>query len=650
MYFTNVRFLRELQEESKSRSRLKEILVLVMRCLAISALVMVFAQPFIPDEQQGPQVASNAVSIYLDNSFSMQNVGRQGALIDLAKIRAKDIINAYSNADRFQIITNDFEGKHQRFHTKEDALNLVDEVKASPTVRLLSDVLQRQYGFLAGSPDQGKRVYVLSDAQKSTFNLPDVKEDTVVKTVLVPLNANEVNNVYIDTCWFENPLQQKGFIQNLHARIVNASSKAIEVGSAKLMLNKQQVALASFSMDPGTQKEIHFTFECKQEGYNFGSVKIEDYPITFDDELNFAFNSRVNVAVALVNGKNIPANNSFFSLFSKDSLFKLESFSENLIDYGAFKRCDVLVLNQLSDMGSGLVSELRKFTEKGGSLVIIPPALAGIGYNAALGSLGLPELTALDSTNTKIDNLNLASGFFEGVFEKMDDRLNLPSVTRHYSFKKTTRTDVDVLFSLQNGDPFLIAKKWNNASIYLLAAPLNEPFSNFNKHALFVPTLYRISFNSLRSAPLFYEAGSNVIISLKSDISYADKPPHILQVDGEMDIIPELRTINNGIRLFTRQQINSPGFYTVRAQTNDLLPLAFNYSRTESDLSCYNTTELESMLQSRAFRSTVLLTGSEEGLSKQLAMGAEGKKLWKLFLLLTLLFLLIETAILRFLK
>ncbi len=651
VYFTNVRFLKELQEESKSRSRLKELLVLLARCLAIACLVLAFSQPFIPEEKQGPQTSSHAISIYLDNSFSMQNVGRQGALIDLAKIRAKEIVNAYSNSDRFQIITNDFEGRHQRFHTKEDALNLIEEVKVSPSVRPLSAVLKRQYDFLATAQEEGKRAYELSDAQKSTFDLENIKEDSLVKTVFIPLHANQVNNVYIDSCWFETPLQQKGFIQKLHARVVNSGQAALEVGSAKLILNKQQVALSSFSIEPGAEKEIHFTFECKQDGFNFGSVKIEDYPITFDDELNFAFNARVNVAVAIVNGKDVMANNPFSALLMRDSLFKLQSFSENLIDYGAIKRADVLILNQLKEISSGLLSELIKFSEKGGAIVVVPPEKLNFpSYNQTLLALKLPELGPEDSTDTKVDKLNLASGFFEGVFEKVDERINLPVVKRHYRFKTQVKRDFDQLFSLQNGDVFALYSKLNNAKVYLFANTLSEPTTNFSKHALFVPTFYRISLTSLSASLLSYEAGSNVLINLKSDVSYMDKPPHIKSTDGDLDIIPELRIANSGITLFTRQQINTPGFYRVVAQDKELLPLAFNYSRTESSLVCYDAKELEDLTSGKGLRHTSVLTGSEEGVSKQIALGTEGKKLWKLFLLLTLLFLLTETAILRFFK
>ena len=319
VYFTNVRFLKELQHQSKAKSRLKEILILIARCLTIACLVFAFAQPIIPSaDSKTINTGAKAISIYIDNSFSMENVNKQGALLDVAKNRAKEIVKAFGSIDKFQLITNDFEGKHQRFLSKEDALSVIDELKISSAVRQLSDVVKRQEEFLNTSNLTNKKIYVVSDAQKSTFNIENLKPDTTIKTTLIPLQANQINNIYIDSCWFESPLQQKGFIQKLHATLINNGNTTIDAGSAKLFLNKQQLALSSFSLEPNSKTEIVFTFECKQSGFNYGSIKIEDYPITFDDELFFAFNSKVNVSVTLITGKEIKENNALETLFKKD--------------------------------------------------------------------------------------------------------------------------------------------------------------------------------------------------------------------------------------------------------------------------------------------------------------------------------------------
>ncbi|MCE3229399.1 MAG: N-terminal double-transrane protein [Bacteroidetes bacterium] len=651
VYFTNVKFLKEIQHESKSKSRLKEILILIARCLTLACLVLAFSQPVLTDKNAKIDLGANAISIYIDNSFSMENVQKQGPLLSIAKLRAKDIVKAFGNGDKFQVITNDFEGRHQRFYSKEDVVNAIDEIKISASVKSLSSVLKRQNEFLNGSSVRNKKVYVLSDAQKSTFDLLTANSDTSIRTTLVPLSANQVNNVYIDSCWFETPLQQKGFIQKLHAIVVNMGGNPVNAGSAKLFINKVPLAIASYSLDPMSKKEIQFTFEAKEKGFNFGSIKLEDYPISHDDELFFSFNSEINISVTLINGKEFKGDNNVEDLFTSDSLFRLHSFSEQAIDFSTFKSSDVIVLNELSGMSSGLLSEISKFMSQGGSLLIIPSTNADIdSYNQFLGSFQLPALQNLDTFSIKTDKIETANKFYTGVFEKMEDRINLPLITKHYKTSRNSKSNFENILTLQNGDVLLGLNRFGNGSIYLSSAPLNDYSGNFGKHALFVPTIYRICFNSLKASQLFYEVHSNNVISLKNEASTSEQPPHIKELNNKSDIIPEIHQVNNSMLLYTRSQISSPGFYQVIKNNMAVLPLAFNYSRTESDLACYASDELIKMISDKGWKNFSVMDNTSEDISKQILEEAQGKKLWKLFIILALSFVLLEILLLRFLK
>src|SRR5690606_9952044 len=98
VYFTNVRFLKEIKEETSNRQKLRNLLVLAMRLLALAFLVFAFAQPFIPQDQDVAK-GKKAVSIFIDNSFSMSALSQDVALIDKAKIRAREIVEAYAPDD-----------------------------------------------------------------------------------------------------------------------------------------------------------------------------------------------------------------------------------------------------------------------------------------------------------------------------------------------------------------------------------------------------------------------------------------------------------------------------------------------------------------------------------------------------------------------
>ena len=113
VYFSNIELLKEVKLETKSKSRLKHLLILLIRLLLVTFLVFAFAQPYIPVENE-KQHGDATVAVYIDNSHSMDTKGENGYLLDLAKEQAILIAEGYKATDRFQIITNDLEARHQR--------------------------------------------------------------------------------------------------------------------------------------------------------------------------------------------------------------------------------------------------------------------------------------------------------------------------------------------------------------------------------------------------------------------------------------------------------------------------------------------------------------------------------------------------------
>ena len=69
VYFSNTRFLKEVKQETQAKSKLKHLLVLAARILAIIFIVLAFAQPFIPVENKQISIGDKSISLFIDNSF-----------------------------------------------------------------------------------------------------------------------------------------------------------------------------------------------------------------------------------------------------------------------------------------------------------------------------------------------------------------------------------------------------------------------------------------------------------------------------------------------------------------------------------------------------------------------------------------------------
>lgn len=144
VYFTNLRFLKEVKEQTNSWQRLRNLLVLAARMLALAALVFAFAQPYWQKAGSKTELGNHDVSIFFDNSYSMSAEAEDLRLLEKARLRAEEIVAAYGPNDRIQILSMDLEGRDQRLLSKEDALQRIREIQLSYQVQDMERVFNRQ--------------------------------------------------------------------------------------------------------------------------------------------------------------------------------------------------------------------------------------------------------------------------------------------------------------------------------------------------------------------------------------------------------------------------------------------------------------------------------------------------------------------------
>jgi hypothetical protein len=654
VYFSNVRFLKEVKQETQAKSKLKHLLVLLARILFILFLVFAFAQPFIPVKNSKVVPGNKAVSIFIDNSFSMDAVNKNGTLLDEAKKRALEIIDAYKPSDRFQLLTNDFEGKHQRLVNKEEFSEWLDEVKISPATRQLSEISSRSFDVLQQSGNASKTLFILSDFQKSISDISNIKNDDKIKVNLFPLTAADKSNVYIDTCWFETPVRQYNQLEKLHVRIKNNSDKELENNSIKLFVNNIQKTPASFNAEKNSEAEVILSFASKEAGIQHCRIEINDYPVTFDDKFYFSFTVAKTISVLSIDPATIENGSPYLNkLFGEDSLFVFRSVQENQLDYSSLPSYNLIILNELKTISSGLSQELKRFMDNGGSVLLFPSADADLdSYKEFSLFTHSSYFEKYDTLNTKVDKINLDHDIYKDVFNKKTfsvSNLDLPKVNAHYTTLRNTRNIEEYLLKLQNGDIFLSMNNVGKGKLYLCSSGLNSESGNFSRHAIFVPTMYKIAMYSLHTQALFQTIGNNESIETTKNIT-GENVYHIKNLKGDFDVIPEHKVIDFKTEIMPHDQITEAGNFNLFAGKELITGIAFNYNRNESALAYYNSDELKDQISKSNYLNINVLENSEQKLTQTLTELDQGKKLWKLCVVLALLFLAIEVLLLRYMK
>lgn len=657
VYFTNVKFIEELKMETQRQSRLKHLLVLFLRILAISFLVFAFAQPYIPvSENNIKKGISNAVSIYIDNSFSMESMSEDGILFDVARSRAQEIATIYEPSDVFQLLTNDFESRHQRFVSKDELIDMIGELKISPVVRNLSEVFDRQVDMLRSEKNKIRSAYIISDFQKSTSDFNNFKNDTTVSTYLIPVEANVINNLYIDSCWFESPVKHINQHVKLNVRIVNVSDLGYENIPVKLIINGRQKSVASFDMPAYGKIDVEMPFTNTEAGIQFGSLQITDYPVIHDDIFYFSYT--VSAAIPLLCINKDGESKYLNSLFSKDSAFVFNNTSIKRINYSEFNDYRLIILNELNEISSGLVQELKRYMDNGGNLLIIPSKEIDIeNYREFLTSVNVDYYSKLDTINNKVSSLDIRHPIFRDVFDdiavdkgRLPENTDLPVVGEHYKINQLSTSKQDVLISLQNGDPFLSHNTVGKGDLYLLAVSLDEQFSNFPRHAIFVPSLYNIALLSDPVGKLYFNIGDDDEIVVRYGQLAGDQVFRIKKLNSDFEIIPEHKYFNSLIYFYTHGQLSEAGNYVLLNGNDSVIGISANYNRNESDLEVYSPDDILTQLNDNEIKGTTVLQIKEKPLAQTISEMSQGKRLWKLFILLALLMLGAEIIILRLWK
>jgi len=656
VYFTNVRFLTEIQQETKRHSQLKQLLILAARLLALTCLVIAFSQPYIPSANQQKQITGKrAICIYLDNSFSMEALATEGRLIDIAKSKAIEIAQSYQPSDVFQLLTNDFEGCHQRFCSREEFIRLVGEVQLSPVSRFLSTIIRRQNDILTNSRNNAMDAFVISDFQKTFADLLLMKPDTTCLWYLVSVTPQQRNNLCIDTISFESPTHRPNQMVSLKVHICNYGKESLEKIPVKLIINNMQKAVASFSVRANSSTDIIMPYTENDAGIQFGSLELIDYPVRYDDQFFFTYSILPNIPILCING--VTENHYLNALFISDSSFHFVNSSYKKLDYTSFGNYTMIILNSLDELSSGLMQELTKYIRSGGSLVIFPPQkINSVSYSNFLSGMNLPLFTEIDTIRQPITSIALESDLYKDVFEKLPSgkvilpvNTDLPVALKFYRQIQNIKDKQEPLLKLLHGQPFLTFTRLGKGKIYLFSIPLDDTWSNFPRHILFVPTLYKMAYLSNPGKELYNIIGNNEI-SLPFDSLNEGSILKIRNNSSGAEFIPGADATTSRANLNIQDQVKESGLYTLFSGKRPIEGIAFNYNRKESDLRCLSESEINDQISRHPTENIHFLSDKKSSLSKQIKNINQGTPLWKLFIIITLVFLACEIAFIRLIK
>jgi hypothetical protein len=374
-------------------------------------------------------------------------------------------------------------------------------------------------------------------------------------------------------------------------------------------------------------------------------IEIYDTPITFDDRFYFVCEVASSASIIAIQNNN---NRYLQALYGADSLFHYEVMKATQVNYSAFSSAQLIILDQLENISTGLAAELEKYVQNGGTLLVFPAEKMDITqWNTFFNNLNLPYYQALQNNEIKVGAINSESIYFKSALQKNNaDNWDMPTVLRYYSFENKN-IPAEEIVRLENNAPFLTAYGFGKGRVVLSAVALNDFYGNAHKNALFFIPLHNLGLMGQLKNALFYFIGKNETVTIPQKALGSEDVFVLKSRDNGIELIPEQRNMGNETQLFLHSQIQQAGFYDIVKGETAYSMLAFNYPRDESNLDYYSNKELENIAEHSGGR-IALLSSNTKNLTQSIADSLSGKPLWRYFIGMTLACFLTEVLLLRF--
>ncbi|WP_396209265.1 BatA and WFA domain-containing protein [Flavobacterium sp.] len=609
-YFTNVKLLKELQTQTRKSSKIKKWLLLATRLLLLNCLILAFTQPYFENDKVTKK--SNELIILLDNSFSMQAKGPKGELL---KRSIQELLEELPENQTFSLLTN-------------------TEIFWDTDIKSIQKELQNlSYSALPFQLD-----YLL--------NQVEIKKKQVPKDFIIITDALQVESKKAATLAQNHSVY---FIQPQAEYFSNVSIQNVEISQVMEQFYELKITLQSFGLK---QKEVPLSVISSNKSIantlvqldkpktvikitipkkEFqGTVHIEDQSLTYDNNYYFSISTPKKASVLAIGTS---AQNNFLGrIFTADE-FNFNSTELKTLDYNQIENQESIFLNELEDLPLALGTTLKSFYEKGGNVVLIPNLQNTVNnLNTFTSNFGAPKYTSLTTTEKQITTINYSHPLYQAVFENKVTNFQYPKVKSSFGLTGTTG-----VLQFEDQAVFVGSNTNQLGNFYAFSAPINKQNSNFQNAPLIVPTIFNMGQNQNKIGSIAYTIGENQNLILETILS---KDEAVVIQNKDYSFIPLQQLLNAKCKLTFGDYPEIAGNYEIIKNKENLKSISFNYARTESDITAINSGKFDTFTKVNNL-STVL---------NDLASAQSSSKIWKWFLIGTLLLLCIELLIQKMIK
>ncbi|MBN2103992.1 BatA and WFA domain-containing protein [bacterium] len=586
VYFSSLAFIRQIQKQHFRRIRIRQILLLIIRCLVVLFIVMAFARPTLKTGNLFLGKSRVTAVIAMDQSMSMA----RGDVWTRAQTAAKQIARILNNSgDQVAVIGH---SKTKASFWPAQYSKLLEKIQnAMPQYTAQSaELLLEAADNILTSAEFNRELYWITDLQATAFS------DTVDSSLhfssidhcyVMPVQE-KISNIALTDAGIENQIISPGGVLRVFAQIENYSDKPFDAVLVRLSMNQASVAQKMVDLPPGGKQRVIFSVTPRESGWIDGEIKLEDDEFLPDNTRYFSIfiPSRIHILILGNKGQDfLPIR------FALNPEHQRKNFVISERYYGMdwteyLNQTDVVYAVNYPLFNEMEIQAIKQFLNRGGGFILIPGSETNLRqlndglfkiYGLVFGNLISSEKADGYRSFGQIDYLHPV---FERIFEKNHEQIRSPQFWQ--SIEVVNAGSSQILIRFKDGGPFLLILPYERGNFILMTSGISPPWSDFQTLPFFAPLIHRLA---LYGAMTFIREESQVCgkpihYILKSvpddNIPYSVKLP-----SGDINkVLPE--KAGRQIRL-SLKTTDMPGIYRFLKNDSILTAKAVNINPAESD-------------------------------------------------------------------
>ena len=595
--FPSLMFVRQIPQRTIRRRRLQNLLLLLLRCLALAALVLAFVRPYVSWGADESLARGRTAILLLDRSFSMRaGDGAQGrsrfaqaveeALAEVDRLTGEDEVGLIVFDDGVDVRARPGRGSNEDRETaRAEIRKLLQEAAPGDGGTDFAQAIRSAEALLRESTAAKRQIFLYSDLQAAGLLATDPPPPLARGIELLPRVVGEsaLPNLAVSGLSGITTLYQARYADPLRVRLTNHGDAPAEQVRVEFLLNEQPVEERQVTLRARETGSVTFSGFNLNPGINSCAIRISGSADRLAEDNRFLFTLRraVPIEALVIETATRGRSESFYlryALTTGENLpFQVTVRTAGTIDASTLSRYGLIIVND-ARVSPTLATQIRKAVEAGAGLILAAgPHAEPSAFAAAWGDEFPVQLQG--TVTPRGGALTLGGGMRRDhpIFELFGDGGPLASGRIFGYHRVAAAAEASVLARFDSGDPAILEWPHGRGRMLLLATTLDASWNDLPLRPAYLPLVRQMTrYLVEREERPWHPVGAE--ISLPATASDEKSPLLLEQPDGER--IRNLPRTSAGDWLVRPSQA---GLYRLRREDR-ADPFAVNIAPTESDL------------------------------------------------------------------